>query len=126
MALLVFLMRAVRAVGDQSDLDQDNSDFRGERETHTRDGRPARPVSRRVQDSGFPDGWGPVRNRFFAHANPRSAVSRIRYFRRADVSRLASYSAPARDDHDRRVGDESVSLLNRVPRRVSASRDFGR
>ena len=42
-----------------------------------------------------------------------------------DVARSAAHAAAARDDHDGRLGDEPVPLLNGVPRRVSASRHVG-
>ena len=44
----------------------------------------------------------------------------------ADVARPAADPAAARDDHDGRLGDQPLPLLNRVSRRVSASGDSGR
>ena len=56
---------------------------------------------------------------------PDALLPRLRDLRRPDVARPAADPAAARDDHDGRLGDEPVPLLNRVSRRVSASGDTG-
>ena len=55
-----------------------------------------------------------------ALADPRRAVPRVRRLRRADVAGPAAHAPAARDDHDRRVGDQPVPVLTGVARRVSA------
>ena len=56
----------------------------------------------------------------------RRAATCVQYFRGADVAGPAFDQAATRDDYHRRLGPESLSLLNRISRRVSASRYPGR
>ena len=52
---------------------------------------------------------------------PDALLSRLRDLRRADVAGSAADAPAARDDRDDGLGHQQVPLLNRVPRRVSAS-----
>ena len=52
----------------------------------------------------------------------RRALSCICYVWIFDVAGLAIDQTAARDDYDRRLSRQSLSLLNRISRRVSASR----
>src|ERR1039458_8429156 len=58
----------------------------------------------------------------FDSAGPSPCVLDLR---RADVSRPAAPAASSRDDRHHGLGDQPVRVLNRVPRRVSASRHVG-
>ena len=60
-----------------------------------------------------------------AFADSQGALSRVRDVWFVDVAGSTFDPAPARDDHDCGLGDQPVSLLNRIARRVSASSDTG-
>ncbi len=52
-------------------------------------------------------------------------VSRLQHVWRVDVARASAAAPPARNDRHYGFGDQPLRLLNRVPRRVSASRHIG-
>src|SRR5215472_9159489 len=56
------------------------------------------------------------------YADSGSALLRFWHVWRADVSGFAAPTASARNDRDDGFGHEPLPLLNRLPRRVSASR----
>jgi Tfp pilus assembly protein PilF len=108
-----------------NDLDQDGSNGRG-RGRQEGDRRRAQALSSGICDASGCDFCGSGgEHRWFALAVSRCAFSRVQYFWRFAVSGIASEAAPARNDRDNGLGDEQVPLLNRITRRVSASRDVG-
>jgi len=62
----------------------------------------------------------------FAHLASRRVVPRLQHFRRVDVARSSLKARSARNDRHHGVGDQPLSLLNRISRRVSASRNARR
>ena len=66
-----------------------------------------------------------VVDRGIAHADSGRVVSLVQRVWGDDVAGVAADATAARDDHDFGVGDEPLSLLNRISRRVSAQGDFG-
>ena len=54
----------------------------------------------------------------------RRALSRLQHLRRSPVARIAAETPSARDDRHDGFGHQPVPLLNRISRRVSASRDI--
>jgi hypothetical protein len=84
-------------------------------------GRAAGAVSGGICQPRFSYGRWTIGDCGLAQPDSAGAVSRVLNFRGTDVGRFAALPAAARDDHDSRVGDESVLLLNRSARRVSAS-----
>ena len=53
------------------------------------------------------------------------ALSRVRDLWLVDVARPSARAPASRDDRHHGLGDQPVRVLNRVTRRVSASRDLG-
>src|SRR6266446_418276 len=78
-----------------------------------------------AQRSVYPIEYATPEHRGVALADPGCSLSCLQHLRDVDVSGAALTAPPARDDCDHGFRHEPVRLLNRIPRRVSASRDFG-
>jgi len=60
-----------------------------------------------------------------SHSLSPSALPRLRDLWRSHVTRFAARPPPTRNDHDHGIRHQPVRLLNRLSRRVSASRNVG-
>ena len=120
-----FIVRVRQRAGPY-DLDQNHTVIRSWRGSAACRGRATRAVSGRIfraDSSG--SRWTVVPDRSVTQFNSRRPSSCIRYLRIFDVARVALDQTAARDDYDSRLSNQSLSLLNRISRRVSASRHPG-
>ena len=83
----------------------------------------ARALSERVCCANSSDaGWPEFGHRRIAQPDSQRSLSRVCHVWIIDVAGVAVDQRAARDDYDRRLSRQSLSLLNRISRRVSASR----
>ena len=96
---------------------------RGRRESAARAGGAARAVSDRVRRRPSTRTRRRPHGIVASHSLiPDALYHAFATFGVADVARAAADARAARDDHDGRLGHQPVPVLNRVARRVSASR----